>query len=219
MKETFWKKHISIFIVFISELYPLTKFQLLQYEEILDWNRIRSNSFIRWDDNMRKIFAARLRSATEIPPRDVRIISEEDGELLPGVITLGYPEANDVYLRAEEQTNAEQIYWKDIGFGVYEVPEYNENAVMLLLTKLNCTLNLGADPFNSLPIPTKFLEERKDTLQWDLLSSYWGLKWSFELLKQFEQYWVWEELQSNHTAFNYCLKDDLDDEFIEMALG
>lgn len=175
MKKNFWKKHISVFIAFISELYPLTKFQLLHYEEILDWNRIKSNSFIRWDDNMRTIFAARLESATEIPPRDVRVISEEDGEFLPGVITLGYPEANEVYLRAEEQTNAEQIYWKDIGFGVYEVPEYNEDAVMLLLTKLNCTLNLGADPFNSLPIPTRFLEERKDTLQWDLLSSYWGL--------------------------------------------
>lgn len=218
-KIQFWQRQVNTFLLFISELYALTKFQLLHYEDILDWNRIRSNSFIRWDDNMRKIFADRLEAATEISPRDVRIISEEDGELMPGVITLGYPEANEVYLRAEEQTNAEQIYWKDIGFGVYEVPEYNEDAVMLLLTKLNCTLNLGADPFNSLPIPTRFLEERKDTLLWDLLSSYWGLKWSIELLQQFEYYWVWKELQGNHTAFNYCLKDDLDDEFIEKVLA
>ena len=215
----FWEQHLSSFIVYMSELYPLTKFQLLQYEEKLDWNRVKSNPFIRWDDSSREIFADRLEAAEEIAPKDIRILTEEDGEQVPAFITLGYPEANEIYLRQGEQTSPDQIYWKDIGFGIYDKPTYNEDAIMLLLTKFDCTLNVGADPFNSLPIPTQFLKERKEHLSWDRLSSYWGLNWSFELLQQFEQYWIWDELEGNHTAFNYCLKDDLDDEFIEKVLG
>lgn len=111
-------------------------------------------------------------------------------------------------------------WWKQINFGIYEIPEkYDEEKVMKLLEHFDCGINLATDPFDCLPIPTRFIRERKDTLPWDMLSRYWGLNWSFELLQEFEQYWVTDKLIENHTAFNYCLKDDLDDDFIEKVLS
>jgi len=111
-------------------------------------------------------------------------------------------------------------WWKQINFGIYEIPEkYDEEKVMKLLEHFDCGINLATDPFDCLPIPTRFIRERKDTLPWDMLSRYWGLKWSFELLQEFEQYWVTDKLIENHTAFNYFLKDDLDDDFIEKVLS
>lgn len=111
-------------------------------------------------------------------------------------------------------------WWKQINFGIYEIPEkYDEEKVMKLLEHFDCGINLATDPFDCLPIPTRFIRERKDTLPWDMLSRYWGLNWSFELLQEFEQYWVTDKLIENHTAFNYFLKDDLDDDFIEKVLS
>jgi hypothetical protein len=70
-----------------------------------------------------------------------------------------------------------------------------------------------------LPIPTRFIREGKEDIEWDLLSRYWGLFWSFELLQEFEEYWITEKLIKNHTAFNYCLKEELNDELIEEVLS
>ena len=218
-KIKFWQNHFKYFISFISELYPLTKFQLIQYEDILDWSRIKSNPFIRWDREMTDYFLERLDLEEILPPKKVRIAFEFEGESYPEFIELGYPSAENVYLRPDEQDNSEQIYWKDIGFGIYEKKQYDEDALMLLINTFDCGIEINADPFCSLSIPTQFLMERKENLTWKKFSGYWGLNWSFELLQQFDEYWDWEELVENHTAFNYCLKDDLDDEFIEKVLS
>jgi len=219
MKCQFWQNHIIYFIQFISELYPLTKFQLLQYEDILDWSRIKSNPFIRWDKLMTDCFQKRLNLAEILPPKKVPIVFEFEGESFSEIIELGYLPAEQVYLRPCEQDNTEQKYWKDIGFGIYQKQQYNEDALMLLINTFDCAIEIGADPFCSLSIPTQFLSERKEYLNWFNFSGYWGLNWSFELLQQFDEYWDWEEIVENHTAFNYCLKDDLDDKFIEKVLS
>jgi len=89
---------------------------------------------------------------------------------------------------------------------------------MKLIDKFGCVIVPDGDPHSDLPVPTKFIEGGKNHLDWEFLSAYWALKWSFKFLKQFEGYWITEKLIRNHTAFNYCLKEDLDDEFIEMTL-
>lgn len=48
-KEKFRRNHLDWFIPFVSEFYPLTKFQMLRYEDILDWSRVKANNYIRWD--------------------------------------------------------------------------------------------------------------------------------------------------------------------------
>lgn len=217
-KITFWHKHLDWFIYYISELYPLTRFQLIQYEELLDWNRIKLNSFIRWDISMKKTFSDRLSQAKKHSPSSIDVVMEDNGVKVPVQVTLGYPKAKQIYFRENEQGNSNQFYWKNINFGFYEMPKYNEEAVMWLIDKFMCGVQINMDPTKSLPIPTKFLEKRKEELDWKFLSGYWALNWSFELLQQFEDYWVTEKLIRNHTAFNYCLKNDLDDGFIEKVL-
>lgn len=215
----FWKSHINWFIPFVSELYPLSKFQLIQYEELLDWDRIKSNSFIRWDIKMKRTFSDKLSQAKKHPPSSVDVIMDDDGVKVPVQVTLGYPKSKDVYFRINEQRNSDQYYWKNINFGFYDMPKYDEDAVMMIIEKFVCGIHIGMDPTKSLPIPTGFLELRKEELDWEFFSCYWALNWSFELLKQFEDYWVTEKLIGNHTTFNYCLKEDLDDEFIEKVLS
>lgn len=215
----FWKSHLNWFIPFISELYPLTKFQLIQYEEILDWSRIKANPFIRWDRSMTDTFLEKLDAVKKIPPSGIEIMSCELGESIRGWITFGYPQAERVFFRPQEQDQNDQLYWKDLPFGLYSKQQYIEDDLMLLIEKFDCKIQIGTDPFIDLHIPTTYLVENKEYMDWDYLSGYWGLDWSFELLQEFEQYWITERLIENHTAFNYCLKDDLEDDFIDIVLS
>jgi len=90
---------------------------------------------------------------------------------------------------------------------------------MKLIGHFKCSLALDFRLFKERPLATEYIESRVETIEWDLLSRYFGMDWSFELLQKFEDYWVTEQLIYNHTAFNYCLKDDLDDGFIENVLA
>jgi len=211
-KIKFWQKHLNWFIPFVSELYPLNKFQLLQYEDILDWDRIKSNTFIKWNKETYAVFGEKLAKAEIIEPIAFHV------EDMPVVIK--YPSVKEIYFREDIQQSKKKTYWKDIDFGMYKKPTgYDEDIILKLLETFDCGIELDDDPFGSMPIPTRFLEGRENTIEWDVLSHYWGLNWSFELLQQFEKYWDTEQLICNHTAFNYCLKDDLDDEFIEKVLN
>ena len=218
-KIIFLQSHLNWFIPFISELYPLTKFQLLQYEEILDWSRIKANPFIRWDRNMVNTFLEKLDTVERIPPSGIEIISCEFGEFLPARIIFGYPDAENVFLRPQEQTRSDQLNWKDMPFGLYEKQLYAEDDIMLLIKKFDCKIQIGTDPFVDLHIPTQYLAENKELMDWEYLSGYWGLNWSFELLQEFEQYWITDKLIENHTVFNSCLKNDLNDDFIEKVIA
>ncbi len=210
-KIKFWRKHPNWFISFISELYPLTRFQLIQYEDVLNWNRVVSNPFIKWTDDLNICFSDKLQNAV----KKEHVLCEVEG--FPIIIDYQLEEP----LFREDNAFPDYLeFWKDINFGLYWQPEnYNEDAIMTLIKKFECSIELTYDNFDYLPIPTTMLEEEKDELDWDMLSGYWGLRWSFEFLQQFEDYWVTEKLIGNHTAFNYCLKDDLDDEFIEKVLS
>lgn len=90
---------------------------------------------------------------------------------------------------------------------------------MKLIWHFKCSDGLNFKLFKKRPLATKYLVNITEANDWQLLSRYLGLGWSFELLQQFEDYWVTEQLICNHTAFNYCLKNDLDDEFIEKILS
>lgn len=161
---------------------------------------------------MKEIFNDRLAAAKPI-----------EEVLLPGddiPITIFYPSYEQVYLREDIKLKSQEIYWKDIEFGIYkDLLEDHDVALMELVSRFDCGFTLEEQLYSTMPIPTQFLEERKNTINWDLPSAYWGLRWSFELLQQFDNYWVTKELIKNHTAFNYCLKNDLDDEFIEKVLA
>jgi len=205
----FWKSHPGWFIPFISELYPLTKFQLLLYEDILDWERIKRNAFIKWSDETRDCFNERLRAVATTS--HVLFTIDE----MP--VQINYqPENNPVY---REENPDYFTWWRRIVFGVYILPaHYDQDKVMQLIRHFHCGIELENDPLGGLPIPTDFLRERKAYLDWNILSRYWGLCWSYELLQEFEPYWVTEKLIENHTTFNYCLKNDLSDDFIEKVL-
>lgn len=195
----------------ITEISTLTKFQLILYEDILDWNRIKANPFIKWSKETKTCFKDRLNEAN----KHESVLYE----LEEMVVAVSYqPEKNPIYREDDEEYFMK--FWKQIIFGIYVIPVgFNEEALMPLLRKFDCGIELDEDPFDGLPIPTQFIRERKDTLQWDILSRYWGLNWSFELLREFEQYWITDKLINNHTVFNYCLKDDLNDDFIEKVLS
>jgi hypothetical protein len=216
-KVKFWHKHLNWFIPFISEHYPLTKFQLLQYEEILDWDRININPFICWDNQTKSVFQDKLTAANTI---DYSLEIAYDDMMLPK-----YPSANEVYFRNSEKIDG-KLYWKDIFFGIQ-----NDSLAMLDQLRMNYIWEFIHPPgffkltftdhalFHHSPITSEYLTENIQRFNWKLLSRYWDLDWSFELLQQFEDYWVTEQLIHNHAAFNYCLKSDLDDEFIEKILG
>lgn len=217
-KIAFWKNHLDWFIPFISELYPLSKFQLIQYEDKLDWNRIAINPFIIWDEQTRACFADRLEKIEELQPSRC-LLHKYDEEGYRYYIPYNYPPSEKVYLRKNEWSAVSHVSWKSITFGLFEKREYPENQIMKLIDKFACIIVPDGDPFSDLPVPTKFIEGGKDNMDWEFLSAYWALKWSFKFLKQFEKYWITEKLIRNHTAFNYCLKDDLDDNFIEEVLS
>jgi len=207
----FWRKHLNWFIPFVSELYPLTKFQLLHYEEILDWDRIKSNPFIKWDEKTLSIFQERLNKADRIKPSPLD--RYYDKPAIPK-----YPLADAIYFRDNEESKG-KIFWKDIKFGIGDIGLAGEDdIVMKLKWHFNGSMALNYRMFQERPLSTEYIEKRVDTTEWKLLSRYFGLEWSFELLQRFEDYWDTEQLICNHTAFNYCLKDDLDDEFIENVL-
>ncbi|WP_319229948.1 hypothetical protein [Draconibacterium orientale] len=210
-KTTFWNKRNNWFIPFISELYPLTKFQLIQYEEMLDWSRVKANQFINWSDDVKDCFAEKL---SEVEAYDSILYVTEGIPISPG-----YQSENKKLFREDGEAEFWR-YWNNILFGFCKVADnYDEKGIMQLLRSFDCTVELNERPFDSLPIPTNFIRERKETLPWDVISRYWGLKWSMELLEEFQDYWVAESLIQNHTAFNYCLKGDLNDKFIEKVLG
>lgn len=210
MTKFSWQSHLNWFVPFISELYPLTKFQLIRYEDILDWKRIIRNDFIKWTDETLECFNDRLQSVEKTN----HILFEMDDMQ----VTSCY-QPHDYKIYREDKVDYFS-WWKQIDFGIYKLPEqFDEEKVMMVLESFDGGIDLATDPFDCLPIPTRFLRERKDTLPWDLLSRYWGLQWSIELLKEFEDYWVADKLIENHTVFNYCLKDDLNDEFIDQILS
>ncbi len=212
-KIQFWQNHFCWFIPFISEHYPLTKFQLLQYEEILDWDRIKSNPFIHWDNQTKSCFKEKLLDARKI---DYSLEVAYDKMMLPN-----YPSANEFYLREEEKAVG-KIYWKDIFFGIQSdflplLDQLRMNYIWEFGCKTSSFTNHSIFQFT--PLTSDFLVKYGSGLEWNLLSRFWDIEWSFELLQQFEDYWVTEQLIHNHTAFNFCLKDDLDDEFIEKVLS
>jgi|GEM_PF-5066019 len=207
----FWKNRINWFIPFVSELYPLTRFQLIQYEDRLDWSRVKANQFINWTDDIKDCFADQL---SEVETYD-SILYVTDG--IP--ISPGYQSKNKQLFREDGELEFWR-YWKKIEFGFCKIDnDYDEKGILQLIQSLDCVPELNQIPYESLPIPTNFIRERKDTLPWETLSRYWGLKWSMELLEEFQDYWVADSLIQNHTAFNYCLKNDLDDAFIEKVMG
>jgi hypothetical protein len=63
-------------------------------------------------------------------------------------------------------------------------------------------------------IPTEYLRVFYLSLKWNLLSSNENLSWSFELIFEFEYLWHFLTLARNKTAFQYALKEDLNDDFI-----
>lgn len=203
----FWRNHLEWFIPFVSEYYPLSKLQLIQYEELLDWERITRNEFINWTDDVIQCFSDKLPE----PNGHTLFYLEE----MPVVVHYQSKE-DPVYRTNDIEDYLER--WKQIQFGLYIPEKYNEDAVMLLIRKFNCTVLLNDTPLEGLPIPTSFIEEKKETLDWGMLSRYWGLKWMFELLQQYEDFWVTKYLIENATVFNYCLKESLDDAFIEKVL-
>ena len=165
----YWRKRLNWFIPFISELYPLTKFQLLLYEEILDWDRVVRNDFIHWTEETLLCFDDRLQSIERIN----HVLFEVDGMQ----VTSCYQPQDYMIYREIDPYYFD--WWKQINFGIYEIPEkHDEEKVMKLLEHFDCGINLATDPFDCLPIPTRFIRERKDTLPWDMLSRYWGLNWS-----------------------------------------
>ncbi|AHW62157.1 hypothetical protein SAMN05444285_12348 [Draconibacterium orientale] len=214
----FWKSHLNWFIPFISELYPLTKFQLLQYEDILDWSRVAINQFITWDKESSDYFQTRIENAHVVEPRIVGYMDSNDHYIVRNINLISWnPEYHEA-IQNNEIVKSKEI-WKQIHFGHYKIPNNAEDKLTLLFNKFDCEINYDDNTFERFPIPTKLIEEDFESVDWERLSGYWGLWWSFELLQKFENYWVTEKLIENHTVFNYCLKDDLNDEFIEMVLN
>ena len=138
--------------------------------------------------------------------------------LADGPVRIHYPGEELEKYRVGTRGPQYFAYWKDITFGIYIPQKYDEDTLMLLIEAFDCGIELDSDPFGGYHLPVKFLENNKDTMAWDVISHYWELDWSFELLQRFEGYWVTNRLIENHSAFNYCLKDDPDDEFIEKVL-
>lgn len=217
-KINFWQNHLNWFIPFISELYPLTKFQLLQYEDILDWNRVAINQFITWDKESSDYFQTRIENAHVVEPRIVGYMDSNNHYIVRNINLISWnPEYHEA-IQNNEIVKSKEI-WKQIHFGHYRIPNNAEDKLTLLFNKFDCEINYDDNTFERFPIPTKFIEEDFESVDWERLSGYWGLWWSFELLQKFEEYWVTEKLIENHTVFNYSLKNDLDDEFIEKVLA
>jgi len=211
-KLNLWRRHLNWFIPFVSEFYPLTRFQLLQYEELLDWSRIKLNPFIRWDEEALITFQDRLSSVEKFVHLPLEIYYGKSA--IPT-----YPSADEIYLRANEYGEG-KIFWKDIKFGVGDIGEAGEDDVaMKLIWHFECGDKLSWMLFKDRPLDNNYLEKITEPKYWQLLSRYFGLDWSFVLLEKYENFWDTEQLICNQTVFNYCLKDDLDDEFIEGVLN
>lgn len=213
MEETiFWQKHLNWFFPFVSEFYPLNKFQLLEYEDILDWDRVKSNPFIKWTEQTKTCFDDKLKLAKKVDYLNLEIYYDK-----PAIPK--YPSADEIYLRDDEFSKG-KLFWRDIKFGIGNIGLAGEDdVVMKLIWHFKCSNKLNGYLFKDRPLDIKYLERITEPNDWKLLSRHFGLDWSFELLHQFEEYWDTEQLIFNHTAFNYCLKDDLDDEFIKKVLG
>ena len=141
-KIIFWQSHRNWFIPFISELYPLTKFQLIQYEDILDWERIARNDFIKWTDETLKCFNDRL----QLVEKSDHILFAVDGMQ---VASCYQPQDYSIY--REDKTDYFS-WWRQIEFGIYRLPEkYDEEKVMKLLEHFDCGINLATDPFDCPP--------------------------------------------------------------------
>ncbi|MBN2828170.1 MAG: hypothetical protein JXQ26_09270 [Tissierellales bacterium] len=207
----FWKNKINWFIPFVSELYPLTKFQLIQYEDRFDWSRVKANQFINWTNDVKDCFADRL---SEVEAYDSILYVADGVPIFPGYQS----EYNQIF--REDGEVEFWRYWYNLLFGFCKIDNaYDEKGIVRLLRSFDCVIELNERPFESLPLPTSFIRERKETLPWETLSRYWGLKWSFAFLEEFQDYWITDRLIQNHTAFNYSLKDDLNDDFIEKVLS
>lgn len=217
-KIIFWRKHTNWFVSFVSELYPLTKIQLLQYEDILDWNRVAINQFIKWDKESTDCSQDKINNAQTIEPRIVRYMESEDHYIVRNINLIGWIPDYHKALDNNDLIKSKEI-WKQIHFGYYKIPDNAEDKLTLLFDKFDCEINYNDNTFERFPIPTRLIEEDVQSMDWEKLSGFWGLWWSFELLQKFENYWVTEKLIWNHTVFNYCLKDDLDDDFIEKVLS
>jgi len=194
-KIQFWLKHLNWFIPFVSEFYPLNKFQLLQYEDLWDWDRIKSNTFITWTEQIKDCFKDKLNTATATNYLTFEVCYGDP-------VVNKYPSADEIYLRQEDKSQ-DKIFWKDINFGIHNIGDACEDDVkMKLIWEFKCSMDLNYQLFKERPLTANYIENKKFNIEWKLLSRYFGLEWSFELLQQFEIYWITEQLICNqHLIF------------------
>jgi hypothetical protein len=235
-KIEFWTSNEMLFLHWISKYYPINKHVFLEHIKLWDWNTICENPFIKWDSSMiqssvKDIVWKNFCLTNKLPYSDDSDIEfyqnvhwNSFGEQLldsfkKDIVESYFQEAPNkhILINHDSEYIVPVIPYKNIQFSkrTYRLTKVEEDNLMRLVYNTDSEFKQQDVAL----IPERYLNFHYQNLNWEELSKNPNLPWSFGLIFEFEYLWHYENLIHNKAAFQYTLKEDLNDEFLDKVLS
>ncbi|MCX7167750.1 MAG: hypothetical protein NTV11_15945 [Rhodocyclales bacterium] len=217
ISEDFFRRHPEQFIRWLTEYYPLTASEIVQYQDRWDWELLSNNTNLDLTDELVSKFEDRWswRSLIKHPafrwseclmrrfdhhlfdhhylfdkPLQGDDYTEEDRDLSFRLYKIVHPEIP--WKESLLERNADRWDWSTISF-LSNFPW----SVDILDRYRNRWDWQALSQNESLPWSPELLEKYKDLWHWEQLSLNRKLPWSEDLVEKYAERWKWEDLSKN----------------------